>query len=995
MHSVLMSFIQQVQAHPENTAIAYLDITISYRELDEKSDLLCQHLQKCGIGADHIIPLIAQRTPEYIVGIIAILKAGASYIPVDIRYPQKRITQIIEQSGSPVIVISHNDSSAAVVATTLHVIAVDSVLSESPLSDSPRCASSVKFIQTSPEDTVYVIFTSGTTGVPKGVMVSHAALHNLVSWHNTRFHVDQHCRSTLIAGISFDVAQWEIWSPLVCGATLILPDSEDIRLQADMLLHFFSARRLTHAFVPTVLIAEFVQQPHPENLALRYLFTAGEKLNPVNLSSIPYPLIDYYGPTEATIFTTCNVVTSASENPVSSIGLPVAGAEIFIVDEQFQPVTGDEPGELLIAGPGLARGYLNNHQLTAEKFLTLPFAPEKRVYRSGDRARWLPDGQIQYLGRFDDQIKIRGNRIELGEIQSVLMQAEGVKAAIALVAEVPASGEKKILTFVAANAESVSLKILRSKLADSLPAYFMPAGIQILPHLPLTPNGKIDKQSLLTGYQQDTPISSNSAFQGLEAKLAAIWHTLLGNEISSPDDNFFDLGGHSLLAAKMATMLTEQTHIRAYVRDIYDASTIRSLGKMLEERSRSVPLVADSEPLRMLQDDVFLPDDIHISPCFDEQQIRAPRTIFLTGASGFVGSHLLADLLQSTQATIYCLIRGRNEREAEQKISATLSRYLITLTAEQRQRIRPLAGDLSASCFALKPNIYQQLCEEIDLIYHSASAVNFIQPYSWMKRDNVQGLKEIIRFAAIQKTKPLMLLSTISVYSWGHLHTGKKVMYEDDDIDQNLPAVITDIGYVRSKWVMEKIADLAASRGLPLATFRLGYATMHSKTGVSADYQWWGRLVKTCLDTGTVPILEELREGLTTVDYMTQAIAWISRNPQALDKKFNLIHEQQNNLTLSDFFQRLGADFGFNFRPLPYADWLAQWEHDADAPLYPLLSLFKDNMVDGQSTVQLYQHTYKWDCRNVKRFLQGSSLEEPKFNREQLARYLKQSIKGA
>lgn len=985
MCSVIMSFIQQVQSHPDNIAIEYQGSTISYRELNDKSDQLCQHLQQHGVTNGDIIPLVALRSPEYIIGIIAILKAGASYIPIDIHYPQKRITQITEQSNSPLIVISHNAFSAAVGATNQRVVEVDSVLAESP-----SLAPLSPPINPLPEETAYVIFTSGTTGVPKGVMVSHGALHNMISWHNEHFAVDKYCRSTLIAGISFDIAQWEIWSPLVCGAALVLPDNEEIRLQVDMLLRFFANRRLTHAFVPTILVNEFVRQPQPENMELRYLFTGGEKLNPVDLSRISYALIDYYGPTETTIFVTCNKVECASKKPTPSIGLPIAGAEIFIVDEQFQPVKGDEPGELLIAGPGLARGYLNNAEMTAAKFLTLPFAPEKRVYRSGDRARWLPDGRIQYLSRFDDQVKIRGNRIELGEIESVLMQVEGVKAAVAMVKEVPASNENKILAFVAA--EGVSRGDLRSKLADALPSYFMPAGIQILTRLPLTPNGKTDKQALMAGYREDMPTLSKAVFHGLEAELAAIWKMLLNADILSHDENFFDLGGHSLLAAKMATMITAQTNIRAYVRDIYDAPTIHMLARTLEERSRYAPSTVDSEPLRIIQDDVFLSDDIHISPHFDARQISRPSAIFLTGATGFIGSHLLADLLQSTQAIIYCLTRSSNEAQAGQKIHATLSRYLITLTEEQRQRIRPLAGDIAEPRFALEPTVYQHLCEEIDLIYHSASSVNFIQPYSWMKRDNVQGLREIIRFAAVQRTKPLMLLSTISVYSWGHLHTGKTVMYEDDDIDQNLPAVITDIGYVRSKWVMEKIADLAASRGLPLATFRLGYATMHSKTGVSADYQWWGRLVKTCLETGTVPILEELREGLTTVDYMTRAIAWISRNPLALGNKFNLIHEQQNNLTLSDFFQRLKVEFGVNLRPVPYSDWLTQWEHNPDAPLYPLLSLFKDNMVRGQSTVQLYQNTYKWDCRNVKHFLRGSGIEEPEFNREQLARYLQRSI---
>ncbi|MFH4618538.1 non-ribosomal peptide synthetase family protein [Vibrio furnissii] len=982
MCNVLVSFAEQVKATPNSIAVSHGDRHLTYQELAHRSDALCGVLQQNNVQSGDIVPLIAQRTPEFIIGILAILKAGASYIPVDIHYPQKRIINITEQSHAPVILLSHNAFSSILGDTDKRVIAIDRETESSANTFTP--------VPIAADSTAYVIFTSGTTGVPKGVMVSHASLYNLVKWHNDEFDMTPASRSSLIAGISFDVAQWEVWSPLMCGARLVLPDNEETRLQPASLLKFFAKNDITHGFVPTVMVAEFIGQPQPDTLALRYLFTAGEKLSPLNLSQVPYQVVDYYGPTEATIFATCNPVECATHNPEPSIGFPIAGAEVFILDEQLQRMPKGEPGELFIAGPGLAKGYLHNPELTDQAFVTAPSVPNTRLYRSGDRARQLADGRIQFLGRLDDQVKIRGNRIELGEIESVLLQVKGVTSAVALVTDEASLGEKKILAFVAA--DGVETATLRDKLTEMLPDYFMPAAIQILPRLPLTPNGKTDKPALLASYRAKVAHESNAVFQGLEAVLAEIWKKLLGVTIASADDNFFDLGGHSLMAAKLATAITQKTGTRAYVRDIYDSPTIRTLAQTLEERSKETPPTADSEPLRILQDDVFLSDDIVFNNDWRAEQITAPRTIFLTGATGFVGSQLLADLLKTTSAHIYCVVRSHSDEQARKRIGDTLARHAVGLSAEQAERVHPLAGDLAEPNFALSPEVYQQLCQDTDIIYHSASAVNFIQPYSWMKRDNVQGLREIIRFAGATRTKPLMLLSTISVYSWGHLHTGKTVMREDDSIDQNLPAVITDIGYVRSKWVMEKIADLAESRGLPLMTFRLGYATCHSQSGASADYQWWGRLVKTCLESKTMPILRDLREGLTTVDYMTQSIAVITRNPEALGHKFNLIHEQKNNLTLEAFFQKLEHEFNLQFKRMPFTDWLAQWEEDVDAPLYPLLSLFKDNMTGGQSTVQLYQDTYIWDCSNVKAFLQGSGVEEPIFNRELLERYLQRSI---
>ncbi|CAI0898473.1 Linear gramicidin synthase subunit D [Serratia rubidaea] len=978
---VLDAFIQQVSTSPTHPAIIDKDNkNISYQQLDDLSNRLCALLQRRGVGPGDYIPLLAQRTPQLIIGMLAIVKAGAAYIPLDSSYPEQRIKYIIEKSRSPIILSDHENNNEKNQYDSVKLINIDTIPDEIVLTRQP--------VDIPQQALAYVIFTSGTTGTPKGVMVEHLSLWNIVRWHNRQFAMDADCRTTLNAGIGFDVAQWEIWSALTSGAALCLP-AEEQRLQPAALLQFFADRRLTHAFVPTVLVPDVVRADKPARLALRYLFTAGEKLAPLDPTPLGCPLIDYYGPTEATIFATCNPLTCAADAATASIGRPVTDTEIFILDEQLQPVSGDAPGELFISGSCLARGYLHNPQLSAEKFLQPAGFNGKRLYRSGDRARWLADGRIQYLGRLDDQVKIRGNRIELGEIESVIMQTPGVSAAVAVVTEPEQAADKKIVACLVADAAQPDLlDAVKARLKKTLPSYFLPADYLLLPRLPLNANGKTDKAALLAHYAASRTTAGNALPDAAQEQVAAVWRELLALNAIGADDNFFDIGGHSLLAARLAEAIGQRLGVKTYVRDIYEFPTVAALTRELAQRSGQAQPELDSEPVRALQEDAKLPPDVQINPHFEPQQLTQPRAILLTGASGFVGSHLLADLLATRQADIYCLVRGDSAEQAGQRLDAVLQKHHIALSAEQRSRVYVVPGNLAEPRFALPDEQYQQLCRQVDIIYHSASAVNFIQPYSYMKRDNVQGLNEVIRFAAHLRTKPLMLLSTISVYSWGHLHTGKRVMLESDDIDQNLPAVLSDLGYVRSKWVMEKIADLAALQGLPLMTFRLGYATSHSRSGVSADYQWWGRLVKTCLSNGTVPDLRDLREGLTTVDYMTRAIAHISGNPQALGLKFNLIHEDSNNLTLQQFFRRLEDYFGYRFRQMPYHDWLAQWQHDENAPLYPLLSLFRDNMSHGQAAVQLYQDTYQWDCSNVKRFLAGSGIEEPRFTRQELENYL-------
>ncbi len=980
--TVLDRFLAQAQAHPQTIAVIGKHRTWTYAELDQHSDTVAARLIAQGVRSGDLVPLLADRSPETIAGLLGIVKAGAAYAPVDRSYPVQRQQYIIEQTGSTVVLA----------ATTSAVIEGHDCTVVADLIATPLQAPLSKL---TPAQAVYVIFTSGTTGFPKGVVIEHASLDNLIAWHNREFAVDAQSRLTQVAKIGFDVSQWEIWSALCAGAQLHLLD-DLTRIDARALCEHFASHAVTHAFVPTVMIAEVVKASASIPIPLRYLFTAGEKLNRVDTDRVTYALVDYYGPTEATIFATAHRVPSASLGLPSSIGRPVAGAEVRILDDALTELPNGEPGELCIAGPGVARGYWNNDALTREKFIA---HDGRRFYRTGDLARYLPDGTLQFLGRMDDQIKIRGNRVELAEIESQIERVAGIKKAAVAATSPDDPSRKEIIAFLihedtGHDAGSNLVARVKDALNRVLPDYMRPADYLLVESFPLTPNGKTDKKALLQRHADRlaaAPKQPERRRYG-KATLMGIFSDVLGHGAFDLDDNFFEIGGHSLLAAQLIMDISEATGIKAYIRDIYEHPTVNRLYAELQRRADASTPDIDGEPIRALQNDIHLPDTLALRRDYQPTQITAPKHALLTGVTGFVGAHLAQELLATSEAILYCPIRARDQAHAQERFAQTMHRYDIRLAPQELDRIRVYAADLAKSSFGLPEAEYRFLCETVDLVYHSASAVNFIQPYSYMRRDNVQGLREVIGFAATGKLKPLILLSTISVYSWGHLHTGKNVMREDDDIDQNLPAVVTDIGYVRSKWVMEKIADLAAARGLPLMTFRLGYATFHSKTGVCADYQWWSRLVKTCLQFGNMPDLHNLLEGLTTVDYMTRAIAHISRNPAALGKKFNLIHSGENNLTLQEFFQKLTDEFGFAFERLPYAQWRAQWENDSHAHLYPLLSLFKDVMYGGQSTVELYQDTYRWQCDNVKAFLSGSGIAEPVFDRDSLHRYLVRSI---
>ncbi|APE35375.1 peptide synthetase [Nocardia mangyaensis] len=975
-NSILDHFRQQVAEQPNARAVVGPRQHLTYQDLDELSDRLAARLRQRHIPRGSLVPIVAHRSFELVIAALAVIKIGAAYVPIDRRYPAARRRRIIDQCRAPLVLATASDPDEVAGAGVLDV---DAVIADADTSGfRPATVASA--------DSVYVIFTSGTTGEPKGVIVEHHSLRDLVAWHNTRFAMRPECRSTLLGGPSFDVTQWEIWSPLAAGASLHLLD-EATRSDPVALLRFYADHHITHAYVPTVLVPALVDTAVPDGLALRYLFCAGEALHPLATHHLPYTLVDYYGPTEATIFATYRVVEPHSEDKPPSIGVPIMDTEAFILDDNLDEVPEGGVGELCLAGNCLARGYLDP-ALTAERFIR-SVKLGRRLYRTGDLARRLPDATIQFLGRRDDQVKIRGNRVELGDVEAALLRHPLLKAAAVLADTSTGDAVNHLVAFIvlrdASSSDEAVVAAVRAAMRHELPDYMLPSLYRCLTALPTTLNGKIDRSALRHLIASSTFLPSPTAFDDeVEASVATVWRELLGHGQFTATDNFFDVGGHSLIATALVRRIGERLGTRTYIRDIYESPSVRGLAAVLRQRLHSEQATLDSEPIHQLQEDVWLPSDLDFGAGFDHTQLTAPRHIMLTGATGFIGVHLLARLLDTCAAMVHCPVRGI---DAADRLRQVATRYRVPIT--DWQRVMVYTADLAEPHLGLPRSDYDTLSQRVDLIHHCASAVNFIQPYSHMKRDNVAGLRHVIAFAAHQRVKPLILSSTISVYSWGHLHTHKTVMHEADDIDQNLPAVSTDLGYVRSKWVMEKIADLAAAQGLPLMTFRLGYATCHSATGQCADYQWWGRMVKTCIALQAIPDLRNLREGLTTVDYMVSAISEISKQSSALGKKFNLIPSPERNVTLQAFFGLLSKHFGYTFAVLPFRQWVGLWANDSQAPLYPLLSMFEDNVFNGRTTVELYQDTYLWDCRNVDLHLADSDIREPDFNHETLARYLR------
>jgi acyl-CoA synthetase (AMP-forming)/AMP-acid ligase II len=451
----------------------------------------------------------------------------------------------------------------------------------------------------------YVIYTSGSTGRPKGVEITHASLMNLVLWHQHAFGITTDDRASLLAGVSFDAAVWETWPYLTAGASLYLPDKAT-RLSPALLRDWLVAERITVSFLPTALAERVMTLAWPPHTALRNLLVGAETLRQFPSDELPFNVVNNYGPTECTVVASSGTVPRESfSGNLPTIGRPITNTDVYILDENMQQVPVHAAGEIYIGGAGVARGYLNQPELTAEKFVRNPFSLDRdvRLYRTGDLGRYLANGEIAYLGRIDEQIKVLGHRIEPNEIVTVLNRHPAIESS-QVIAHGDACSEKRLVAYVVARAESQpSAADLRSFLEKELPQYMVPAVFVHLESFPLTHNGKVDRASLPVPDAENTLRDEEftAPRTPVEERLAAMLSSLLGLKQVSVHDNFFMLGGHSLLGTQLISQIRGAFGVELALRTLFESPTIEQLSLEIERLVMAqVEAMSEEEVLLLL-----------------------------------------------------------------------------------------------------------------------------------------------------------------------------------------------------------------------------------------------------------------------------------------------------------------------------------------------------------------------------------------------------------
>ncbi|HEY4326480.1 MAG TPA: amino acid adenylation domain-containing protein [Mucilaginibacter sp.] len=578
--NVVDLFEEQVKKKPEAIAIAFGDEELSYDELNRRSNQLARYLQLRGVKIETPVPVCLERSIEMIISILAILKAGGAYVPIDPAYPADRISYMLEDTDAELVLSNSrhreklNDCNISVIELDIDLKQIDREKTSSPLTG------------IGPDHLAYLIYTSGSTGKPKGVMIEHQSLSNLVAWHNKEYEVTKASNATSMSSVGFDAFGWEIWPYLAAGASILIIDDET-RLSAPALRELFIDRHITHSFISTALVPEFIYASRGRRTgSLKYLLTGGDKLSILSLDGISYHLVNNYGPTENTVVATKHIVSK--QDKVPPIGKPIWNTRIYILNEDkaLNPV--GIAGEICIGGWGLARGYLNRPELTAEKFVKDPFNKEAgaRLYKTGDLGRWLPDGNIEYLGRMDDQVKIRGYRIELGEIESVLNQNGRVQQGVVLAKE-DTSGNKRLVAYVATAAGMFDKQLLKEYLSSKLPDYMVPGVWMELQQMPLTASGKIDRKALPDPDSKDMAAEYVAPRNAIEQDIANIWQEMLVIKQVGINDNFFELGGHSLLAMRVISAIRRKLDVELSIKDLFVYPTVAGLNSQLESQNKT------------------------------------------------------------------------------------------------------------------------------------------------------------------------------------------------------------------------------------------------------------------------------------------------------------------------------------------------------------------------------------------------------------------------
>lgn len=825
------------QMYPDKTALVRNDKQVTYNELRQRAEAVAVKINETADPASGPVVIIMDRSIEGIYGLLGAVFSGRPYVPVDWDYPEGRIKHIIENC-EPSVILS-TDTKDLFIDQKYTVVSLDTF------------DFTLKGKFTAPEiigkDSAYIIYTSGSTGKPKGVEVSHSNVINMVDFYTEKFAPSFLDKSVLSASPGFDAMVLELWPMLLCGAELhIVPP--DIRLFSDRLKEWLLKHEITVGFFPTPIAERLIHEKWPKSgTSLRYMLTGGDTLRSRPGKKLPFLLYNLYGPTEITVFCTCSLVHpyNHSEGDIRpDIGFPITNHKVYILDENGDPCPVGIFGEIYIGGAGVAKGYYNNTKLTLQRFIPNLFRDNERMYVTGDTGRFLPDGRIEFSGRNDNQLQIRGNRVEIGEIEHVMKRITEISDAV-VIPKKDVKGNPYLTAFVSLEENCViSVPEIRNNLASELPLFMIPAAIIITDEFHYTANGKIDRKAFESKKLQDESRSYISPRNVREELIIEIWEELLGKDKIGIKDNFFEFGGDSLLAVQVHSELSKTFELP--LNAVFEYETPELLAGQIIRKHTSLT----SNISRIEKNDKLLKDPLDVYwPIKDElkeyqqlcdrtvqavsgnlDSISNYENIFLTGSTGYLGCFLLDSLVKKYPfSTVIVLVRqSKKGKSAEKRFTEKVEYYLGKKWFKRhKDTVRVVSGNIEQQKLGLESQEYMELSSSIDCIVNSAALVKHYGKYDDFHGANVQGPENLLEFAVTGKKKDFHHISTLSVGLPGMENNDVFLFTEFKAVNAD-----SDNYYIKTKIAAETKIKEARKQGINTNIYRVGNLMFHSESGI-------------------------------------------------------------------------------------------------------------------------------------------------------------------
>ncbi|WP_242313819.1 non-ribosomal peptide synthetase [Bacillus cereus group sp. BfR-BA-01355] len=906
-------FYMQVDRQSNRIAVATETESLTYRQLNMSSNQVAQHLLEKGIKRGDKVAIFLDRSMNSIVSMLGILKAGAAYIPIDVKYPEDRINYIVRDSEACRIITSNKFKSHLNVSD--YKVSIIEDIYRTTINDD------VKMLN-KPDDLAYVIYTSGSTGKPKGTLLTHKGVLNLVEWRNEVFQISPNDKVTQFYSHSFDSSVSEIFSTLLNGAELYVLSDEQ-RYSTVAYAQAIQETQATISDLPTVFFNELstsLTKLDSEKIrSLRFIIMGGEaaSTNAIrswqNTFKNQVQLVNEYGPTEATVSAMYYFipVLEGDNNLLGSIpiGIPISNTKVHILNSYMQHCPVGVMGELYIESLGLAQGYWKQEEKTKQAFISNPFSEDnsKRLYRTGDLARWLPNGNIEFMGRKDKQVKIRGHRIELGEIEDAMLQLEGISQAV-----VTQTKDGMLLQAYYKTVDGIGIEKnkLALHLSNVLPEYMVPKYYSHVLEIPITANGKIDFEKLpkIEFDHEKNDECKLKPQTKVQKNIAKIWSEVLNVKSIGLKDDFFNLGGHSLKVMPALVKL-KPLYPNLKIQDFFKYRTIEKLASHIEEME-DMSFKKEKNMNVACRENETKTTPVYETTKLEEcelDMVNYPKAVFLTGATGYLGAHILERVLQLPSTTIYCLVRKNEDQVIGARLKERMEFYFgKEILQKLKERVELIEGDLSLMNLGLDSKQLDYLKNRVESIIHCGGEVRHYGEREHFQKVNVQSTKYLLELAKNTNAR-FHYISTLSVVGQAESDPKEFEFFESNfDRGQNL-----DNLYLESKFQGEKMVREAMEKGVRATIYRVGNLVGNSKTGkfqYNINENAFYRLLKGICLSSIAPDVNTYVD-LTPVDYGSLAITELSYKANTVNKTMHICNPHQ--LKWDQFINSLQA-FGYD-----------------------------------------------------------------------------------